>query len=77
MEVKLWVPNFLKVNPDFKITWSGPAMPPGTLLYPYQSPVLQVINLNTFENCPKNVKEVFMYLKDFTNFLISKKIVNA
>ena len=49
MEVKLWVPNFLTVNPDFKITWSGPAMPPGTLLYPYQSPVLQVINLSTFE----------------------------
>ena len=60
MEVKLWVPNFLKVNPDFKITWSGQAMPPGTLLYPYQSPVLQVINLSTFENCPKNVKEVFI-----------------
>ena len=71
MELKLWVPNFLRIDSNFKIVWSGGILPPGTLLYPYQTPILQNIQLNGLEEIPINLQEVcyknnpyFMQKKD-------------
>ena len=58
MEVTLWVPNFLKVNPNFKVVWSGEVLSSGTLLYPYQSPKLQTLHLTNLQDCPTKVHEV-------------------
>ena len=58
MELKLWVPNFLRIDSNFKIVWSGGILPPGTLLYPYQTPILQNIQLNGLEEIPINLQEV-------------------
>ena len=58
MELKLWIPNFLRIDSKFKIVWSGGILPPGTLLYPYQTPILQTIQLKGFEEIPINLQEV-------------------
>ena len=81
MELKLWVPNFLRIDSKFKIVWSGGILPPGTLLYPYQTPILQTIQLNGLEEIPINLQEVSCKIRDCPeknrNKVRSQKIINS
>ena len=59
MEVKLWVPDFLKIDPGNQLIWDGPEnVPVGSVLYPYQSPTLQTLKYSKIEEIPSQVKKV-------------------
>ena len=59
LELKVWLPKYLKIDEQYQLVWNGSEnLPIGTVLQPYESPHTQVISFENYEVMPENFRLV-------------------
>ena len=59
MEIKLWLPNYLRVNEENKLIWAGESnLPIGTIFHPYYLPTVHTLNFKSPQDIPEKIRQV-------------------
>jgi len=60
LELKVWLPKYLKIDDQFQVVWNGTLdnLPIGTILQPYDTPFTQVVTFENYETVPENFRLV-------------------
>ena len=59
MEIKLWLPNYLRVNEENKLIWAGESnLPIGTIFHPYYLPTVHTLNFKNPQDIPEKIRQV-------------------
>ena len=60
LELKVWLPKYLKIDDQFRVVWNGTLdnLPIGTILQPYDTPFTQVVTFENYETVPENFRLV-------------------
>jgi hypothetical protein len=59
MEIKLWLPNYLRLNEENKLIWAGESnLPIGTIFHPYYLPTVHTLNFKNPQDIPEKIRQV-------------------
>ena len=59
MEIKLWLPNYLRVNGENDLIWAGePNLPIGAIFHPYHFPTLHTLKFKSPQDVPGKFRQV-------------------
>ena len=60
MELKVWLPKYLKIDPNYQLVWNGEEnLPIGTILQPYDSLAIQTITFQNISSIPQNYRLIY------------------
>ena len=60
MELKVWLPKYLKIDQNYQLVWNGEEnLPIGTILQPYDSLAFQAITFQNIGSIPDNYRLVY------------------
>ena len=60
MELKVWIPKYLKIDQNYQLVWCGDEnLPVGTILQPYDSLTIQTLTFQNLSSIPENYRLIF------------------